>query len=237
MTPEKMARHHARAPIIISLGGSLIVPKTGIDTAFLRRFKAFIAKRVSRGQRFVLICGGGATARHYQQAAKAVGQLSRGDIDWIGIHSTRLNAHLLRTAFQKLAHPTVVKNPLAPPRFREPVLIAAGWKPGWSTDYCATLLASSLGASVVLNLSDIDHVYSADPKKDPRARPLDRIAWKAFRKLVGNRWDPGANLPFDPVAAKLAERLGLEVRMIAGRDLAEVGKALDGRRFDGTVIG
>lgn len=226
-----------KAPVIISLGGSLIVPKAGIDTAFLKRFKAFIAKRVAKGERFVLICGGGSTARSYQKAARAVGQLSREDVDWIGIHSTRLNAHLLRTIFQKMAHATVVKNPLAPPAFREPVLIAAGWKPGWSTDYCATLLASSLGASVVLNLSDIDRVYSADPKKDPKAKPLSEISWKAFRKMVGNRWDPGANVPFDPVAAKLAERIGVTVKMIGGRAFKEIDKALDGKPFMGTIIG
>lgn len=226
-----------KAPVIVSLGGSLIVPKTGIDTAFLRKFKAFIAKRVSKGERFVLICGGGSTARRYQEAAKAVGHLSREDVDWIGIHSTRLNAHLLRTVFQKLAHPTVVKNPMAPPAFREPVLIAAGWKPGWSTDYCATLLASSLGATVVLNLSDIDHVYSADPRKDPKAQLLESIGWKAFRRLVGSRWDPGANVPFDPVAAKAGERFGLKVKVIEGRSLDEIGKALDGKKFKGTVIG
>lgn len=226
-----------KAPIIVSLGGSLIVPKSGIDVSFLKKFKAFIAKRVSGGERFVLICGGGATARQYQKAAKAVGHLSREDVDWIGIHSTRLNAHLLRTIFQKMAHMTVIKNPLAPPRFREPVLIAAGWKPGWSTDYCATLLASSLGATVVLNLSDIDHVYSADPRKDAKARPLDVISWKDFRRMVGNRWDPGANVPFDPVAASMAERLGLVVKMIEGHSFDEIGRALDGKAFKGTVIG
>ncbi len=225
-----------KTPIIISLGGSLIVPKSGIDVSFLKKFRAFIAKRVSKGERFVLICGGGSTARQYQKAAKAVGRLSREDVDWIGIHSTRLNAHLLRTIFQGLAHSTVIKNPLAPPRFREPVLIAAGWKPGWSTDYCATLLASSLGATTVLNLSDIDYVYSADPRKDPKAVALPKLDWKTFRKMIGNRWDPGANLPFDPVAAKLAERLNLTVKMIKGRSLGEIAKALDSESFKGTII-
>lgn len=225
------------APIIVSVGGSLIVPAAGVDTAFLARFKAFIAKRVAQGDRFVLICGGGATARHYQRAAKDVDKLTREDVDWIGIHATRLNGHLLRTILHKFAHPTVVKNPLAPPAFREPVLIAAGWKPGWSTDYCATLLASSLGASTVLNLSDIDYVYSADPKKHRDAKPLPHVPWKAFRKLVGSRWDPGANLPFDPVAAKMGERLGLTVKMVRGWDFAEIGKALDDKPFRGTTIG
>ena len=157
-------------------------------------------------------------------------------MDWIGINYTRLNAHLLRTNFQSLAHPTVVKNPLAPPRFRESVLIAAGWKPGWSTDYCATLLASSLGATTVLNLSDVDYVYTADPRKDPDAVPLPKLEWKVFRSMIGNRWDPGANVPFDPVAAELAERLGLTVKMIKGRALGDIAKALDGKAFAGTVI-
>jgi uridylate kinase len=225
-----------KTPIIISLGGSLIVPKTGIDVPFLKTFKTFIAKRVVQGERFVLICGGGTTARQYQKAAKEIGRISREDVDWIGIHSTRLNAHLLRTIFQNLAHSTVIKNPHAPPRFRENVLIAAGWKPGWSTDYCATLLASSLGATTVLNLSDIDYVYSADPRKDPKAVPLPKLDWKTFRKMIGNRWDPGANVPFDPVAAKLAERLNLTVKMIKGRAFGEIAKALDGKAFKGTVI-
>ncbi len=225
-----------KTPIIISLGGSLIVPKTGIDVSFLKKFKAFIAKRVAKGERFVLICGGGSTARQYQKAAKGVGQISREDVDWIGIHSTRLNAHLLRTIFQNLAHSTVIKNPHAPPRFRESVLIAAGWKPGWSTDYCATLLASSLGATTVLNLSDVDYVYSADPRKDPKAVPLPKLDWKKFRKMIGNRWDPGANVPFDPVAAKLAQRLDLTVKMVKGRAFGEISKALDGKAFKGTVI-
>jgi uridylate kinase len=69
------------------------------------------------------------------------------------------------------------------------------------------------------------------------ALPLSTIDWKAFRKIVGNRWDPGANVPFDPVAAKMAERIGLTVKMIEGRSFGEIAKALDGQDFKGTVIG
>ncbi len=225
-----------KAPIIISCGGSLIVPKTGIDVRFLHAFKKLIAKRVAKGDRFVVICGGGATARQYQKAARAVGDVSREDIDWIGIHSTRLNGHLMRTVFRRLAHPSVVKNPHAPPSFREPVLVAAGWKPGWSTDYCAVLLASALGSNTVINLSDIDYVYSADPKTHPNAKPMKCMDWKSFRKLVGNKWDPGLNAPFDPVASQLGEKLGLTVKMVRGKSYKEVEKAIAGKPFKGTVI-
>lgn len=226
-----------RAPVIISLGGSLIVPQNGIDTAFLKRFKTIIMRRVALGDRFVIICGGGSTARRYQRAARDLGKLTREDVDWIGIHATRLNGHLMRTVFQRHAHPTVVKNPHAPPRHKEPILIAAGWKPGWSTDYDAVLLASALGSDTVINLSDVDYVYSADPKKDPKAKPLKSVGWSAFRKIVGNRWDPGANLPFDPVAAKLGERLALTVKMVRGRSYKDLEAAIAGKAFKGTLIG
>ena len=226
-----------RPPIIISLGGSLIVPKMGIDVAFLKQFKSLISRRIAKGDRFVIICGGGSTARQYQAAARAVGQLTHEDIDWLGIHATRLNGHLMRAIFHRQSHPTIVKNPNAPPRFREPILIAAGWKPGWSTDYDAVLLASGLGATTVINLSDVDYVYSADPRKDRNAKPVQRIEWKAFRKLVGNKWDPGLNAPFDPVASELAARIGLTVKMIRGRSVKDVERAIAGEPFKGTMIG
>jgi uridylate kinase len=163
--------------------------------------------------------------------------LTHEDIDWLGIHATRLNGHLMRAIFHRQSHPTIVKNPNAPPRFREPILIAAGWKPGWSTDYDAVLLASGLGATTVINLSDVDYVYSADPRKDRNAKPVKRIDWKAFRKLVGNKWDPGLNAPFDPVASELAARIGLTVKMIRGRSFRDVERAIAGEPFKGTMIG
>jgi len=142
----------------------------------------------------------------------------------------------MRAIFHRQSHPTIVKNPNAPPRFREPILIAAGWKPGWSTDYDAVLLASGLSATTVINLSDVDYVYSADPQKDRNAKPVRRIDWKAFRKLVGNKWDPGLNAPFDPVASELAARIGLTVKMIRGRSVKDVERAIASEPFKGTMI-
>lgn len=223
-------------PTVISLGGSLIAPKKGIDTEFLKSFRTLIRRRIKKGERFIFVCGGGATARQYQHAAKGLGRLTREDIDWLGIHSTRLNAHLVRAMFNGDAHESVVTNPNDPPRFRESILVAAGWRPGWSTDYIAVLLANEFDAEVVINLSDIDRVYSADPKKDKNAVPLDKVSWAEFRKIVGDKWDPGANLPFDPVASKRAQKLGLTVMMVKGQALKDVSAALAGKKFEGTVI-
>jgi uridylate kinase len=224
-----------RERVVVSVGGSLIVPD-GIDVGFLSRFKALILEKVQRGFTFSIITGGGKTARRYQEAAHAVTPLSPQDLDWIGIHSTRLNAQLLRNIFVGYAHSQVIKNPTIDADSEEPITIAAGWQPGFSTDYDAVLIAKNMGAQRLVNLSNIDYVYDSDPKKNPDAKKIEKISWADFRKLIPAEWNPGLSSPFDPVAAKEAEALGLEVAIINGTKLEEFSKYLDNQPFVGTVI-
>jgi uridylate kinase len=230
-----MNNANERERIVVSVGGSLIVPD-GIDTDFLVRFKALILDNVQKGLTFSIITGGGKTARRYQDAAKAVTPLSPQDLDWLGIHSTRLNGQLLRNIFTGYAHAQVVRNPTIDIDSDEPIIIAAGWQPGYSTDFDAVLIAKNLGATRVVNLSNIDYVYDQDPKKNPDAKAIEKISWAEFRKIIPDHWDPGLSSPFDPVAAKEAEALGLEVAIINGAKLGEFSKYLEGKPFVGTVI-
>lgn len=224
-----------RERIVVSVGGSLIVPDS-VSVDFLKQFKALVLEKVQRGYSFTIIAGGGKTARKYQEAANAVMPLSPQDLDWIGIHATRLNAQLLRNIFVGYAHQHVVKNPTIDIDAEEPIIIAAGWQPGCSTDYDAVLMAKNLGSHKLVNLSNIDYVYTADPKKDPNAKKIEKIDWPAFRKLLPAEWDPGLSSPFDPVAAKEAEALNLEVAIINGTRLEEFSHYLDGEPFVGTII-
>lgn len=221
--------------VVISVGGSLISPD-GVDTAFLKTFKTIIDRRVGEGFTFLIITGGGATARRYQQALREVGDQNAEDLDWLGIHATRLNGHLLRSLFREHAYPTLITNPEKLEKTDAPIIIAAGWRPGRSTDYVATILAEKIGAKKLVNLSNIDYVYTADPKKDKNAQPITESAWTDFRKLLPPTWDPGTHAPFDPVASEEAQKLGLEVAMINGGKLDEFEKYLSGERFIGTVI-
>lgn len=221
--------------IVISVGGSLIVPKSGIDVAFLKHFRAFILRQTKKGRRFIIVTGGGRTAREYQQAADAVLKPTDEDMDWLGIHASRLNAQLCRNVFRDIAQHIVVKNPTRKTAWNRPVLIAAGWKPGRSTDAVAVQLAHAYGSTLVINLSNIDRVYDKDPYLHEDAKPLHEISWRDFRKLVGNKWSPGANAPFDPVASKSAEKWDMTVAVM-GKNLKNVAAYLDGETFKGTVI-
>jgi len=221
---------------IISLGGSLVVTQDGINFEFLKKFRALILGEIKKGTRFFLIVGGGATARNYIQAADKVIKVSDNDRDWLGIHSTRLNAHLLRTVFRDVAHPEIIKNPTIKLNTNKKIIVAGGWKPGWSTDYVAALIAQEYEVDTVINLSNICCAYDKDPKKHMDAKKIMTINWPDFRKIVGNKWKPGLNMPFDPIASQKAEKLGLKVFIANGEDLKNFKNILEGKKFKGTLI-
>ena len=218
--------------VVISLGGSIIVPEE-IDVPFVTAFKELL---VNVGDtRFIVICGGGRICRTYQDAAGQVGPASGNDLDWIGIRATRLNAELVRVGFGNEAYERVIHDPAEDMDTEKRIIIGAGFQPGSSTDLRAVQLAARMNAAEVINMSNIDYVYTADPKTDPTAEKIEAITWPDFRKLVGDTWDPGMNMPFDPVASREAEAHGLRV-IIIGNDMENLRKVLMGEAFKGTTI-
>ncbi|MFA5061880.1 MAG: UMP kinase [Patescibacteria group bacterium] len=221
---------------VISIGGSIIIPKTGFDIEFLKKFREMIIARVKTGERFILVVGGGSTCRAYQAAAKSVVDLSGVDLDWLGIAATHFNAQFVKLLFGDLAYPQIVDNPTKKIKTNKPIIVAGGWQPGCSTDRDAVLLAKTYGAKEVINASNIDFVYTADPKKDPSAKPIPKMTWPQMQKIVGEMWSPGANLPFDPLATKEAGKLKLKVSFVKGTDLKTFANILNKKEFQGTVV-
>ena len=225
---------------ILSLGGSLIVPNGGIDIKFLKEFEKYIRKKVAQGCRFFIVTGGGSTCRHYRDAAAAVcgKRTTTNDLDWLGVHSTRLNGHLMRTIFRDIAYKHAIKHydMIDKKAVDAKVVIGVGWKPGWSTDYDTVLLAQDYNVDTVINLSNIDMVYDKDPRKYKDAKPLKEIKWNQLISIVGKEWKPGLNTPFDPIASKRAKRIGLKVVVCNGKNLKNLDNIIEGRKFVGTVI-
>jgi uridylate kinase len=236
--------YHLGMTTVLSLGGSIVAPE-GPDPAFLSAFMALVREHlaVSSERRLILVVGGGGPARAWQRAYRE----AKGDAgdskegldaqDWIGVMATRLNAQLVKALLGELCPQEVVTDPTSLSIFMGRALVAAGWKPGFSTDYDAVLLAERFGADRVINLSNIAKVYTDDPRTNPAATPIDAISWVDFRAIVGDEWSPGKNTPFDPIATRKAAELGLQVICAAGRDLDNLRKILEGEVFAGTTIG
>jgi len=222
---------------ILSVGGSIIIPKSGFDIKFLKKFRKLILDRVKKGEKFILVIGGGATCRAYQQAAEKVAGLKNFDLELLGIQSTIFNAHFVKFLFKGFVHEEIIVNPTKKIKTSKPIIIGAGWKPGFSTDCDAVLLAKQFGAKELLNLSNIEYVYDKDPGKFKNAKMIEKIDWQTYRReIVNYNWQAGKNAPFDPVASKEAQKLGLKVGILRGTDLREVNKALSGKKFRGTTI-
>jgi uridylate kinase len=224
---------------VISLGGSIIAPDK-VDERFLSEFVSLIREMLEADEkrRFIFVTGGGGPARTWQTSYRNISGGGTDDqADWIGVMATRLNAQLIKAVMGDYCAQDVVTDPTQAGPFTGRVLVAAGWKPGFSSDYDAVLLAECFRADKVINLSNIEQVYTGDPRKNPDARPIDRISWADFRAIVGDEWVPGKNVPFDPVASRYAAKTGIKVICAAGRNLDNLKKLLNGEDFLGTIIG
>ncbi len=144
----------------------------------------------------------------------------------------------MRTIFRDIAYIYMIKHyDVIDKKAREyPVVIGGGWKPGWSTDYCATILAEDYQIGTIVNLSNIDRVYTKDPNKFKDAKPIDKMNWDEVISLVGDKWSPGLNVPFDPIASRKAKEIGLKVIICNGKNLDNLNQILNGETFIGTVI-
>lgn len=225
---------------VLSVGGSIVVPHQP-NEVFLSEFAVHIRQWLSAdaARKLIMVVGGGYPARVYQTTYKNIGgaATSNDEADWIGIMATRLNAQLLKAIFSDVCPNPVVYDPTAVELFSGQVLIAAGWKPGFSTDNDAVLLAERFSAHQVINLSNIEKVYTDDPKKNPDAKPIDSISWDDFIQMVGTEWSPGKNVPFDPVASGRAKKAGIQVICAGGTDLDNLDNILNDKPFKGTTIG
>jgi uridylate kinase len=213
---------------VLSLGGSILSP-TIVDTDFVKDFRQFI---LSHDNNFVIITGGGSVAREYQHALREVGVTDHAAQDWVGIMATRLNAvYLAKVLGGELIpefNPELVQN--------GKLVIGAGYEPGHSSDMDAVLVAEKIGAKAVVNLSNIKQVYTSDPRMNPDAKPITEIGWDDFLDLLPTEWKPGLSSPFDPIAARKAKEIGIEVAIINGKDLDSLNNYINGKKFTGTIV-
>ena len=223
---------------IISLGGSLIAPG-GVDTRFVAEFCTMVREQIGAHpeRSFVVVCGGGDPARRYQTAYRCIAaHPTETAEDWVGIVATRLNAELIKQVFGELAPHEVVTDPTTVTAVAAPVLVAAGWKPGFSHDYDAAIIAERLAAARIVKLSSVGQICSADPRTDHRAEAYQRLSWAALRRLTGDRWSPGHHAPFDPIATAHCAARGITL-VVTGRDLVNLCRIIDGEPFVGTTVG
>jgi uridylate kinase len=224
--------------VVVSIGGSLLTKELTAEN-FKRYADAFLELK-SKGHQLIVVCGGGKVCREYRDIGKKLGGNDE-QLDFIGIMATHLNAatlysalgengELIKWAPLKKAVKEVKK------KFGEKILVGAGYDIGTSSDFDAVSFAKAIGADMLVNATNINGVYSEDPKINPNVKKFDRLTHKEFVKIIKkNVQVPGEYRLFDLPAAKLIKRLKLKTVFIDANDPQEIVRAVGGSH-SGTVI-
>ncbi len=171
--------------VVVKLSGEALSAGFGIDEKIVEALAADLVATAKLG----VVVGGGNIFRGVQVSARGV---PRPVGDTMGMLATVMNCLVLEAAIERAGHEARTLSALAMPSVCETynrkralknlgkgrvVLLAAGTgNPFFTTDTTAVLRAAELEAEAVLKATNVDGVYTADPKKDPKARRYERLS-------------------------------------------------------------
>ena len=228
------------APAIVALGGSLLYGDHDVKT-WLGQLRQTIVHLEGNGRKIGLVIGGGKPARDGIQLTEHLIS-DRFKLDEIGIAATRLNATILQTMLAEIGCnvsnvvPTTT-NEAAELFERFNIVVMGGTKPGHTTDAVSVAFARDAGAAHVIIATNVSHVYSADPRKNDDAEPIETLTLTELQKITGKEaLGPGESAAVDPIAVNWAIDCGLRIGVLDGRDIRRIEDALEGRPFEGTLV-
>jgi uridylate kinase len=190
MTAESGSLKYKR--LLVKLSGEALMGKAGygLDTTVVDRLATELAEARAAGCALSVVVGGGNIFRGLQGAAKG---MDRATADYMGMLATVMNALALQSALEAAKAPARVLSAIPMPTVCEPyvrhralyhiereriVIFAAGTgNPFFTTDTAATLRAIEMGCDAVAKATQVDGVYSSDPKKDPDAKRFDTLSY------------------------------------------------------------
>lgn len=163
----------------------------GIDLKACHRIAEEIADNVKLGAQLCLVIGGGNIFRGLQGSAQG---MDKAQADHMGMLATVMNALAMQSALENIGVPTRVQSGVEMDKVCEPfirrrairhmekeriVIFAAGTgNPFFTTDTGAALRAAEMQCDVMLKGTQVDGVYTADPKKDPDATRYEALSYK-----------------------------------------------------------
>lgn len=188
--PETSSANYKRVLLKIS-GEALMGPgQYGIDNDTVERIAQEVRDAKELGVQIGLVIGGGNIFRGVSPAAQG---MERASADYMGMLATVMNALAVQNALERIGLYTRVLSAIEMTAICEPyirrralrhmekgriVIFAAGTgNPFFTTDTAAALRAAEMGCDALLKGTQVDGVYTADPKKDPKAERFDRLTY------------------------------------------------------------
>jgi uridylate kinase len=221
--------------VVLKLSGEALMGRQthGLDAGTLERIAADVARASAMGVEIAIVVGGGNFFRGIQGADKGI---DRARADSIGMLATVMNGLALEHAIEKAGQPARALSAVPMPYVCQPysrqaalnhltkgrvVVLAGGTgNPFFTTDTGAALRAAELSADAVLKATQVDGVYSADPKKDPDATRYETLTQQeAIEKNLG---------VMDTAAFALARENAIPIIVFSIAEPGAISQALEG---------
>jgi uridylate kinase len=192
MSQSPDAASPAPRRVLLKLSGEALMGKReyGLDNDTVSRIALDIRDVVAMGVQVSLVIGGGNIFRGVRAAASG---MDRAQADYMGMLATVMNALAMQNALEKRGVPTRVQSAIPMASVCEPyirrraerhmekgrvVVFAAGTgNPFFTTDTAAALRAAEMNCDTLLKGTQVDGVYSADPRKVPDASRFERLTY------------------------------------------------------------
>ena len=217
---------------VLRIGGSVLGSPP--DAKTVDGYAKVIAELNSEGNSVAVVVGGGDVSRKYINSARDMG-LSPYQQDTIAIHASRLNARLVAMKLGGVSSvPTSIDGMLLR-LARNRVAVMGGLRPGITTDTVAAIVAQRWHADLLVKGSDQDGIYTEDPKKNRRAKKLDKISFDKMKEILGGTHKPGIHSIVDPVAVDQLLTSKVMLIVINGFEPRGVLKAVHGEKI-GTIV-
>jgi len=178
--------------VLVKVSGEALMGdgQFGIDIATVDRIAKDVAEAAATGTQLCMVVGGGNIFRGLAGSAKGI---DRATADYMGMLATVMNALALQAGLERAGVPSRVQSAIAMNNVCEPyirrrairhmekgrvVVFAAGTgNPFFTTDTAAALRAAEMNCDAMMKATQVDGVYSADPKKDPKAVRYDSLSY------------------------------------------------------------
>jgi len=222
--------------IVLSLGGSLIIPNN-VDYKFLKKFKKVLLKNKNK-YKFIVVCGGGSIARKYINALRKQG-INKKMQSLAGISATRMNARFMTYFFNQDAEQGIphtkeqVKNLIA----KNNVVFCGSlrYHEKETSDSVAAELADYFKTNFI-NITNVPGLHNKNPLKYKNAKLISKITWKKFNFMANKlKYKPGQHFVLDQTASKIIMRKKIKTYII-GQNLKNLNKILKNKKFHGTII-
>ena len=222
--------------LVIKLGGHLISTQRGINLNLLKAYASLLSGLYSGG-RWCIIVGGGEEARRYIQAARNLG-LSESLCDSIAVKITRIHARILAALIGEKAYQEIPESLEEIIEYASlgRIVVAGGLQPAQSTTAVAALAAEALKAEKLIIATDVDGVYTSDPKKDPDAKLLEKVTLSKLEEILSESPHvAGGYKLIDMLALKILRRSKIRTIVLNGNKPENLEKAIRGEKI-GTLI-